>query len=74
MSLVFKSLVDSGVLASEPIGRCSFPGMIDFDLDATNAPTQATLPCSLGAPPRSVDSTWRFLTGRYDTLLRKLAD
>ncbi len=74
MSLVFESLENRGVLSIEALGRSSFAGAISLDHDSTNTPKQATSLASSGSPGCSVDSTWRFLTDRYDNLLRKLAD
>lgn len=74
MSLVFESPDNRGVLSIEALGRSSFAGVIDLDLDATNTPEQTQSLASSGAAARSVDSTWRFMTDRYDNLLGKLAD
>ncbi len=74
MSLVFESLENRGVLSIEALGRSSFAGVIDPDHDSTNTPEQTASLASVGARAPSVDATWRFLTDRYDNLLRKLAD
>lgn len=74
MSLLFESLENRGVLSIEALGRSGFAGANDPDHDTTNTPKQAAWFAPSESPDWSVDSTWRFLTERYDNLLRKLAD
>lgn len=66
--------IDRGVMALESIGLNDWGGLIVPSFDTTNTPDVRWEWQPRSNPPRGIDATLREATGRYDDLLRRLAD